>query len=78
MQPGQESKIRELASLKLHPGWKHVEEYILGSQSMLINETSQKGFSSEDTMKNIGGFNALRRFIGWMEYSSKVQKDSEV
>lgn len=69
-------KSKELKSLMLHPGWKHVEDYILDTQSIKLNEISKQGTISEDILKNVGGLDALRRFMGWVENSSK--QDSEV
>lgn len=71
------NKAQELKSLQGHPGWKHVQEYILNVQAIKLNEVSKQGTISEDILKSIGGLDALRRFMGWIENSSKAQ-DSEV
>lgn len=70
------SKAQELKSLQGHPGWKHVIEYLLNVQGIKLNEMSKQGSISEDILKNVGGLDALRRFMGWVENSSK--QDSEV
>lgn len=69
-------KSNHLKSLIAHPGWKYVQEYVVGAQGMKLNECSKAGTISEDILKNIGGLDALRRFMGWIEVSSK--EDSEV
>jgi hypothetical protein len=69
-------KSEELKSLMNHPGWKQVQEYVLGTQAMKLNDMSKPGTISEDILKSVGGLDALRRFMGWIENSSK--QDSEV
>lgn len=69
-------KAQELKSLQLHPGWKYIQDYVMNVQATKLNEVSKQGAISEDILKNIGGLDALRRFMGWVENSSK--QDSEV
>lgn len=71
------NKAQELKSLLAHPGWKHVIEYIVSTQSIKFNEISKQGASSEDILKSVGAIDTLRRLMGWVEQSSQ-QKDSEV
>lgn len=71
------SKARELKSLVQHPGWAHVEDYVLNSQGMAFNEISAKGTSSEDVLKGVGSIHALRKFMGWVQASSQVQDSEE-
>ncbi len=69
-------KSNELKSLTLAQGWKHVIEYMINTQAVKLNECSKQGACTEDILKAIGGLDALRRFMGWVENSSK--QDSEV
>jgi hypothetical protein len=69
-------KSQELKSLQAHAGWKHVVEYMIGTQAMKLNDASKPGTSSEDILKSVGGLDALRRFMGWVENSSKENSDT--
>lgn len=66
----QEQKSKELKSMTLHPGYKHCIDYVLSSQTMKFNEIAGKGAANEDILKALGGIDALKRFVGWIESSS--------
>lgn len=70
------SKARELKSLIEHPGWKHLDEYMLGVQAMKFNLASKEGASTEDVLKAIGCIDGFKKFYGWIQAS--IQQDSEV
>lgn len=65
----------ELKSLTKHPGWKQVEMYVMNAQATKLNECAKQDASTENILKNIGAFDALKRFMGWIASSSQ---DSEV
>ena len=65
----------QLKSLMLHPGWKLCINYILSSQAIKFNEVSKLGATTEDICKSVGGIDALKRFVGWVE-ASAMQEDA--
>ena len=71
------SKAQELKSILGHPGWKHIEEFILNSQAMRFNEISAKATPTEDILKGVGAIESYRKLMGWVQSSSQEQ-DSEV
>ena len=68
-----EEKRVQLKSLQAHPGWKQIMDYVLNTQAMKFNEIAKAGTSSEDICKALGGIEALKRFVGWVEISSQQQ-----
>lgn len=73
----EQTRANELKSLVKHPGWKHVDSFILSSQTMRFNEICSKEINTENILKAVGSIEAYRRLLGWVE-SVTQQQDSGV